>query len=438
MGDLIIGTVARKSNEGSVSEGRRLMSARNPMLRFLSLISCLFFLAACTAPPVKPRVVIGPLPVPEGSDSILSPKGRKPIPPVRMAKPSGKPRGSTPELRSPDKPGEAGDRAVIGRLYAPPDAKIAPSRPVPGAPKKSVPPAAPKKEDTRIEPEGDTRIEKDGGPQIPIVLNAQARWFIRHYSGPNRATFAKWLERSTRYIGLMRRILREEGVPQDLVYIALIESGFNPRAYSWAGASGLWQFMKSTGRKYGLKINWWIDERRDPLKATRAAARYFKDLHETFRSWYLAQAGYNAGEGRIRRGLRRLKRKDFWTLAKTRYIGRETRSFVPKFIAARLMAKDPKAYGFTTLNYEPPLRFEEVSVHKPTDLRWIAAAAGVSMNVIRSLNPALRRWKTPPNYPDFKINVPPGTSQKVAKAIVDWKPSLYAGRSYEVRKGTSN
>ena len=419
---------------------RMLTPGRVSMPRFVFPVLFLLSLAACTATPVQPDRVVGPLPVPESAGPLLIPKTwdaprGKPLPPARVAKPSGKSSSPAAGLDSPGGRAEPGQRAIIGRLYTPPDSVIVPSRPAPESPKKSVPPAAPRDEDARIESEGDTRIKKGGGPQIPIVLNAQVRWFIRYYTGPSRVTFAKWLERSTRYVDFMRRIMREEGVPEDLVYIALIESGFNSRAYSMAGASGIWQFMRPTARRYGLKINWWIDEHRDPVKATRAAARYFKDLHKKFRSWHLAQAGYNAGEGKIRRGLNRLKRKDFWTLAKTRLIARETRSFVPKFVAARILAKNPKAYGFTGLKYEPPLRFEEVPVTQPTDLRWIASAAGVSMNIIRSLNPELRRWKTPPGYPGYKIKVPPGVSQKVAKAIADWKPSLYAGKIYEVRKG---
>ncbi|MFQ5911842.1 MAG: LysM peptidoglycan-binding domain-containing protein [Nitrospinota bacterium] len=317
----------------------------------------------------------------------------------------------------------------IGRLYLPPDGEKPPPREIP------EPSSEPAEEAEGEQPEGDTRIEKDSGPQIPIVLNAQVRWFIRYFSGPHRSTFARWLARSTRYNDMMRRILREEGVPEDLIYVALIESGYNPKAYSWAGASGIWQFMRSTARRYGLLVNWWIDERRNPVKSTRAAARYFKELHATFQSWHLAQAGYNAGQGRIQRGLRRLRRKDFWTLAKTRYISRETRNFVPKFVAASIIAKNPEAYGFHALVYEEPLRFEEVPVPRPTDLRRIAAAAGVSMRAIQRLNPDLRRWKTPPNYPDYKIKVPPGTSEKVVEAFRRRKSKRFARRGYRVRRG---
>jgi membrane-bound lytic murein transglycosylase D len=285
------------------------------------------------------------------------------------------------------------------------------------------------------ESEGDTRFKKEAGPKIPMVLNTKVEWFIRYFTGVNRSTFARWLERSTRYTDMMRRILREEGVPEDLIYIALIESGFNPKAYSWAGASGPWQFMRATGRKYGLKVNWWIDERRYPVKSTRAAARYFKFLHRTFQSRYLAQAGYNAGEGKIRRGLRRLKKKDFWTLARTRYIARETRNFVPKFVAAAMIAKNPEVYGFDSLKYQEPLRFEEVPVPRSTSLYRIAAAAGISVRALKRLNPSLRRLKTPPNYKGYQIKVPFGTSERVAAAIRKWKPGRYAGGKYRVQRG---
>lgn len=322
-------------------------------------------------------------------------------------------------------PAEPSGPDITSRLSLPRDWEDFLSLPDPGSSEKT---------DEEGRPEGDTRIERDGEPRIPIVLNARVHQFIRHFTGPNRKAFAKWLERSGRYQAMMQRILREEGVPEDLFYVALIESGFNPKAESWAGARGIWQFMKPTARKYGLVVNWWIDERRDPVKSTRAAARYFKDLHNTFRSWYLAQAGYNAGEGRIQWGLSRLKNKDFWTLARTRYINRETRNFVPQFVAAAIIAKSPEAYGFTSLGYEEPLRFELVPVPRPTDLQRVAVAAGVSVETIQELNPELLRWKTPPDYPDYSVKVPFGAGEKVAAALRRWEPGPRGGR-YRVQKG---
>lgn len=377
---------------------------------------CLFLNTACTTAPIKwaeKGARVGSLPVPPGGSVEVT---------RQMAVD-----GVVSHIAALEGPETPGKPVVIGKLGVPDGNREA-------APGPEEAPDAPWPDET-LKPEGNTRIEPEDAPQIPIVLNKRVRWFIDHYTGPGRVSFAKWLERSTGYIEMMRPILQEEGVPEDLIYIALIESGFDPEAYSWAGASGVWQFMRPTAQRYGLKVNWWIDERRDPVKSTRAAARYFKDLYETFRSWYLAQAGYNAGEGRIQRGLRQVERKDFWTLAKTRYVPLETRNFVPKFVAASILAKNPEAYGFTGLNYAPPLRFEEVPARRSTDLRWIARAAGVSLEEIRRLNPELRRWWTPPNYPDYKLKVPPGTREKIARAIADWNPRLLAHRTYIVQPG---
>ncbi|MFQ5915094.1 MAG: lytic transglycosylase domain-containing protein [Nitrospinota bacterium] len=227
----------------------------------------------------------------------------------------------------------------------------------------------------------------------------------------------RWLKRSGRYQRMIKRIFREEGLPEELMYVAMVESGFNPIARSSAGAIGLWQFRSATAQRYGLRVDRWIDERRDPVKSTRAAALFFKDLLKTFRDWHLAKAGYNAGKARIRRGLSRLKRKDFWTLARTRYIARETRNYVPKILAATIIGKNPKAFGFTSLKYDPPIRYEEVPISKPTELRKIASVAGASLQELRKLNPELLRTKTPPNYPGYRIKVPPRAAKKVAWAL---------------------
>ena len=399
-------------------------------LRIFLFISFLFILGACTAIPGGSNRTSGSVPVPSERDTVSDLKRgtaqsvvTAPIPATQSQEPLSVSRKQETESF----PGIAESEAITSRLSIPSEQLKIPDQPSPVLP--TAPPP------NRPEPEGDTVIRKDIGPKIPIVLNAKVRWFVNYFTGPYRKTFTKWLERSTRYADMMRGILREERVPEDLFYIALIESGYNPKASSWAGATGIWQFMKPTARMYGLKVNWWIDERRDPEKATRAAARYFRDLHQSFHSWHLAQAGYNAGEARIRRGLRRVKRKDFWTLAKTRYIARETRNFVPKFVAAAIVAKNPEAYGFTELNYQSPRRFEKVRVSKSTDLRWIASAAGVSLKEIQDLNPALRRWRTPPKYPDFELKVPVGTAEQVATAVENWSSAIYAGRKYKVERG---
>jgi len=180
---------------------------------------------------------------------------------------------------------------------------------------------------------------------IPIVINARVEHFIQYFQTTARKIFVNWLARSERYIPFMRNLLRESGLPEDLVYMALIESGFNPYAYSRMKASGPWQFIYFTGKKYGLNVSWWVDERRDPEKSTIAAAKYLKDLYDLFECWYLAAAGYNAGEGKIINAMKRYRTEDFWELTKYRYLKRETKDYVPQMIAAALIAKNMKS-GF--------------------------------------------------------------------------------------------
>jgi membrane-bound lytic murein transglycosylase D len=206
----------------------------------------------------------------------------------------------------------------------------------------------------------------------------------------------------------MRRLLKEHGLPEDLVYIALIESGFDPYAYSRSKAVGPWQFIYLTGKKYGLKVNWWVDERRDPEKSTIAAARYLKDLYETFACWYLAAAGYNAGEYKIVKAMKRYRTEDFWTLAKVRFLKPETKDYVPLMIAAALVAKEPEKYGFTDVEYQKPLQYEKVRVPGLTGLSVVANACEASLEEIKELNPGLRRGVTPPNENDYEIKIPFG------------------------------
>jgi membrane-bound lytic murein transglycosylase D len=243
---------------------------------------------------------------------------------------------------------------------------------------------------------------------IPIVINAKVEQFIQYFQTTARKPFSHWLARSERYIPFMRNLLKEGGLPEDLVYLALIESGFNPFAYSRAKASGPWQFIYLTGKRYGLLSNWWIDERRDPEKSTIAAAKYLKDLYDMFECWYLAAAGYNAGEKKIATAMKRYRTEDFWELTKYRYLKRETKDYVPQMIAAALIAKDPEKYGFFGIEYQEPLRYEKVKVPEVTDLRLVAQACEVTLDEIKDLNPELSRWCTPPNFPDYEIKIPFG------------------------------
>jgi len=255
------------------------------------------------------------------------------------------------------------------------------------------------------------------------VLNAKVRHFIELFQTQKRKEIATGIARSGKYIDMFRRILAEEGVPTDLVYLAMIESTFKERAYSRASAKGIWQFMSWTAKRYGLKINWWIDERSDPEKACRAAARYLRDLHAELGDWLLAMAAYNGGPGRVGRAVRRLKTKDFWKISSTsRYLRRETRNFVPAILAVAIIMKQPKAYGFGDVVLEKPVEYEKVKIPSPTDLRIAAELAGVSVETLQSLNLSLRRMITPADYKDFELKLPPGTKQRFEKRYAALPP----------------
>jgi membrane-bound lytic murein transglycosylase D len=248
---------------------------------------------------------------------------------------------------------------------------------------------------------------------IPVELNDAVVAYIRFFQTDARAPFGHWLGRSTRYLPMMRGVLEKQGLPLDLVYLSMIESGFNSYAYSFAKASGLWQFVVGTSSRYGLKTDFWIDERRDPVKSTEAAARYLKDLRERFHGdWYLAWAGYNAGEGKIDKAIRKEKTTDFWMMmGKGRTLRAETKHYVPKLIAAALIAKHPERFGFQ-VTYEQAPEIEQVRVPDSTDLHVIAKAAGVPLETVRDLNPELRRFCTPPG--GWNVKLPKGTGETFA------------------------
>jgi membrane-bound lytic murein transglycosylase D len=262
-----------------------------------------------------------------------------------------------------------------------------------------------------IEGEEESDSDEEGITyDVPIVLNQSVEAHIGYFQTVIRDRFELWLSRSGRYIPLMKEIFKSYGLPEDLVFVALIESGFNPAAYSRARAVGPWQFIRSTGRKYGLRIDEWIDERRDPIKSTIAAAKYLRDLYNMFGSWPLALASYNAGEGRVMRAMARTRSDDFWDLRSSRYLRRETKNYVPKFMAATIIAKNPEKYGFK-LDLWEPLQFDEVVIESPTDLRVIAQATGVTYQDLKDLNPELRSTITPLDYTDYILKLPYGTKQ---------------------------
>jgi membrane-bound lytic murein transglycosylase D len=206
----------------------------------------------------------------------------------------------------------------------------------------------------------------------------------------------------------MKEILIEKGLPEDLVYLPLIESGFNVNARSPAKAVGPWQFIESTGRRYGLVIDWWRDERKDPIKSTEAAAKYLRDLYKMFGDWSLALAAYNAGEGRVSRAINKFGENDYWNLLGTRYLPRETKDYVPKYIAAITIAKQPENFGFENLREHEPMEYDEVIIPSPTDIDIIAKCAETDSNTIKELNPELKRWATPINVREYMIRIPAG------------------------------
>jgi membrane-bound lytic murein transglycosylase D len=244
------------------------------------------------------------------------------------------------------------------------------------------------------------------GGNIPEGLTAPVDRWLRYFQNAGRKKFELYLSRSGRYSALMRDILNRYGLPGDLIYLALIESGFSPKAYSVAHAAGPWQFIAQTGKRYGLKIDWWADERRDFEKSTHAAASYLKDLYGMFDSWPLAAAAYNAGEGKISRGVRRFNTEDFADLASRRYLARETKDYVPKMLAALTIAREPDKYGFGEVEYQEPLEFDRVTVPGSTDLDALGEIVGLPVDTIRELNPELRRFCTPPNREKYELRLP--------------------------------
>ncbi|WP_224244235.1 LysM peptidoglycan-binding domain-containing protein [Hyalangium gracile] len=275
---------------------------------------------------------------------------------------------------------------------------------------------------------------------IPLEMQPLVAQYIQFFQGPGRKWYRKWVSRSTRYLPVMQPILEQKGLPRDTVYLAMIESGFSTSAYSWAHAAGPWQFISSTGRQYGLRQDFWVDERRDPIKATHAAANYLKQLYGELGHWYLAWAGYNTGGGRVRRLMDRHNTSNFWALSEERGFAKETKHYVPKLIAAALIAKNPSAFGFREeeFEYEPPLEYDEVKLVDATDLDVLARAAGVNVKDVQELNPELKRWCTPPatEKQPYVLRLPKGSSELFAQNFKQLSPSeRLSFRIHKVRRG---
>ena len=255
--------------------------------------------------------------------------------------------------------------------------------------------------------------EKDG---FPLTMNKQVSYYLDFFQNKQHDSFARWLERSGRYLPLIRKELKQADLPEELAYLPLIESGFNINAYSKARAVGPWQFIKSTGRLYGLTINSYIDERRDIVASTKAATQFLKELHDEFNSWYLAVAGYNAGAGKIQRAMNKTGSDNFWQLAKSRHLRPETKLYVPKLIAAIMIAREPEKYGFTDLVYTSPLNYETVEVPPWTPLKAVALACATDYKEIHEMNGELAKAFTPPAG-SYTLKVPTGKGSLVEQNL---------------------
>ncbi len=269
---------------------------------------------------------------------------------------------------------------------------------------------------------------------LAVELNEPVLSCIDLYQGRLRDWFEEALSRGQKYLPRIRKVFAEVGIPQDLAYVALVESAFKTGAYSRAKARGVWQFVGATGRRYGLTVDGWLDERSDPDKATRAAAQYLKDLYELFGDWNLALAGYNAGEGKVQRAIARYRTDDFWKLRQTRGLRRETKNYVPLIHAAIVIAKAPERYGFTLAPDETP-EPEQVPVKGAVHLAVIARCAEETIDEIRALNPELRRLATPADR-TFSLRVPAGRGKDVASCL-DERPSeeRVTYRMHKVQRG---
>ena len=271
---------------------------------------------------------------------------------------------------------------------------------------------------------------------IEIPQNARVLQYVQLFSGRLKGYLEDGLSRGAQYLPMIQEVFRAEGLPLDLAYVPLIESAFKPSAVSRAKAKGIWQFMSGTGLENGLQHDWYIDERADPEKATRAAAKYLTTLHRMFGDWHLALASYNGGPGRVQRAMKRSKRTDFWKLSSSsRYLPRETRDYVPLILAAIVIARNPAQYGLNIVEPEVTAT-EQIAIYSPTDLRKVAEWAGVSVEVIQELNPELRRWTTPVRATDYQLKVPEGTGAHVLTALAAAEPAdLASFNHYSVKKG---
>jgi membrane-bound lytic murein transglycosylase D len=282
---------------------------------------------------------------------------------------------------------------------------------------------APIDETNGITPSADPNVKakaqaeiKSTHSDLPLMMTDQVAGYISYFSNRGRGTFERAYARSGRYHDMMVSILKQEGVPQDLIYLAQAESGFHPLAVSRAGARGIWQFMGSRARGYGLERSLWVDDRQDPVKSTRAAAHHLKDLYAQFGDWYLAMAAYNSGPGTVQAAVKRTGYADFWELYRRNVLPKETRNYVPIILAMTIVSKNLSQYGFDDVSMDQPMPFDTVTINYPVDLRLVAECVGATTAQIQDLNPGLLRLSTP-REGKFELHVPAGTKDEYQTAI---------------------
>ena len=251
---------------------------------------------------------------------------------------------------------------------------------------------------------------------LPLMMNDTVAGYVNYFSTRGKSTLENALARSGQYQEMISRILKEEGVPQDLIYVAQAESGFRPLALSHKGARGMWQFMASRARGYGLERTWWVDERQDPEKATRAAARHLRDLYKQFGDWYLAIAAYNSGPGTVQSAVKRTGYADFWELYRRNVLPRETRNYVPIIVAVTIMAKNPGQYGLDQIESTKPVSTDVIKIGYPVDLRLVAECVDSPVSDLQKLNPSLLRMTTPKDH-EFELHLPAGSKEKYLTTI---------------------
>lgn len=268
---------------------------------------------------------------------------------------------------------------------------------------------------------------------IPLEINAEVEKWIEYFTVKDRERMQRFLERGARYQAMISAVLKEQSIPTEIFYQAMIESGFSSHATSVASAVGIWQFMKGTGKRYGLRVDAYADERRDPMRATIAASLYMKDLYNVFQSWYLAMAAYNSGEGRILGAIMRSKTRDFWEMVKMRALPAETMAYIPKFLAATIIGHDPRKYGFDDLRPEMMPALVAVNVPSPVKLSDIAQVSGVPLESLKEYNPHLLRGVTPPGVSTYRIWVPKDQADRAE----GWSPKLESSRIKGMKQITS-